>query len=487
MRKLIGFFGLAVTMLLSACGGGGGSPGTTIEAYSVSLRADKTSLPLNVGLYPFGPGVNFPFTTVVNVNATVNGRPIPGREEDDGFECRVVEGLNSGALAYTDGTPDGDEEHDGLWVSITLGVNSGGAAFRFHARDQAGPARVLCSILNPDDGIEYSASTVITVGGGAGTGRPASLYMNTTNTSSRGYLGSQQNINNIPNNIGITAAVMDDAVQPVPDPVAANVQVRILTTGSAAEIGARLISGTQSGNQVQLRTIAGVAQFSLSSGPARGVILLELAADRLDNNVTNGLQDPIIQWAAIPVVDGISPPITEIAPTTITMELGVPSVAVLEATGGTPPYTWCAVVGTQCTTGALSVTGLSLSADGVIGGTPLAQPGSYVVRVRVTDVNGFSAEANVTIVIEAQDALELEAADIDATAGVPFSFVLQATGGLPPYKWTGSLPTGVDIDEDTGVISGTIATAGTYLAVVTVTDSLGASASANLTITVEAP
>ena len=46
MRKLIGILGLASATLLTACGGGGGSSGNTNERYSITLRADRTSLPL---------------------------------------------------------------------------------------------------------------------------------------------------------------------------------------------------------------------------------------------------------------------------------------------------------------------------------------------------------------------------------------------------------------------------------------------------------
>ena len=39
MRKLIGWVGLAAATLLTACGGGGGSPGDTPESYTITLRA----------------------------------------------------------------------------------------------------------------------------------------------------------------------------------------------------------------------------------------------------------------------------------------------------------------------------------------------------------------------------------------------------------------------------------------------------------------
>jgi hypothetical protein len=46
MKKLIGMTALAMSALLTACGGGGGSAGSSDLPYSISLRADKTQLPI---------------------------------------------------------------------------------------------------------------------------------------------------------------------------------------------------------------------------------------------------------------------------------------------------------------------------------------------------------------------------------------------------------------------------------------------------------
>src|SRR5262249_22990835 len=58
-------------------------------------------------------------------------------------------------------------------------------------------------------------------------------------------------------------------------------------------------------------------------------------------------------------------------------------------------------------------------------------------------------------------------------AGTPFSGSCSATQGTPPYKWSGSgnAPPGLSIDPASGVISGTLTTAGTFTFDVIVTDS----------------
>ena len=61
----------------------------------------------------------------------------------------------------------------------------------------------------------------------------------------------------------------------------------------------------------------------------------------------------------------------------------------------------------------------------------------------------------------------------DGGIGVPYTAQMEATGGTQPYHWSissGQLPDGLTIDPDTGLISGTPTTAGTFGFTVQVTD-----------------
>jgi len=66
--------------------------------------------------------------------------------------------------------------------------------------------------------------------------------------------------------------------------------------------------------------------------------------------------------------------------------------------------------------------------------------------------------------------------------GKSFSFALAARGGVAPYTWSATgLPTGVTLST-AGVLSGTVATTGTYSIVFTVTDSSAAKSKNNATL-----
>ncbi|HLY20309.1 MAG TPA: putative Ig domain-containing protein, partial [Bryobacteraceae bacterium] len=149
----------------------------------------------------------------------------------------------------------------------------------------------------------------------------------------------------------------------------------------------------------------------------------------------------------------------------------------LQATGGTMPYTW------KVTGGSLPAA-LSLQANGTIAGLPTAV-GSFSFTAQVTD--SVNAKASAQFSLTVSSGLTITTSTLPGSAvGAAYSQTLAAGGGTAPYTWSiavGALPGGLTLTS-TGSITGTAAAAGTFTFTVQVKDNTGATAAKQLSIAV---
>ena len=169
-----------------------------------------------------------------------------------------------------------------------------------------------------------------------------------------------------------------------------------------------------------------------------------------------------------------------LAVTTASLPGGSPGAAYsqqLAGSGGSGGNAWSLAAGSL-------PQGLSLSAAGLISGTPTA-PGIANFTVQVKDSGGGSASKQLSINID-PPALTITTSSLPGgTVGASYSQPLAATGGSGGYTWSvsaGSLPTGLTLSS--GTIAGTPTAAGNSTFTVQVKDSSGATATKQLTITV---
>jgi hypothetical protein len=157
------------------------------------------------------------------------------------------------------------------------------------------------------------------------------------------------------------------------------------------------------------------------------------------------------------------------------------------ATGGIAPYTW-----TMSPTSVAS--GLTLSATGLLFGTPAATYGPATISVTATD-SATNQQQTLTITpsLTVSNALTVTTGTTlpNGTVGTAYSQTLAASGGSGTgYSWTitsgASNLTAIGLSLSTNVISGT-PTAGSATFTAQVTDSLNHTASAMFTVTVNAP
>jgi hypothetical protein len=95
----------------------------------------------------------------------------------------------------------------------------------------------------------------------------------------------------------------------------------------------------------------------------------------------------------------------------------------------------------------------------VISGTPRRSTLGRIIAVRVTDANQVATTRTFIMAIAPAAAPVINTTQLPkATVQLPYSATLTASGGAGAYRWAianGTLPKGLFLDSETGVISGT--------------------------------
>jgi hypothetical protein len=142
----------------------------------------------------------------------------------------------------------------------------------------------------------------------------------------------------------------------------------------------------------------------------------------------------------------------------------------LTAAGGVSPYHWAISDGTL-------PAGLVLdSATGEVSGTP-KQFTRATLLLRVEDSGPAEQQestAMMPVAIDPDHLMIVTPGMPQAIIGKPYTFKLEAAGGAEPYTWSvkgGSLPSGLELNSQSGVINGKPTQGGTSSFTMQVTDS----------------
>jgi hypothetical protein len=299
-------------------GGGGGFTGgfTGQTSISVGMTADKTTLPVNI--LNTGPSIGGPYTNTVTVQVMRNGKLFAAPV----INVAIASGLSSGALFYL----DGDSEHEQCpagatcppdlpapiaFRNIKFDDTAGIASFHFHATNAPGTVVLVASAQDPQTGQVISGNLTITVtgGGGGATGGfpsvvrfvmdPALVYIRNN------PLGTTTVTQNTVKQFQVF--VLDDFGQPINQGKGHALRVELLPNRPN---GGEWLSTTdangnpQEGTSVLANLIGGVATLVLHSGTLPGTVLISATADRRDNNVDNGIEMGITNYAMVPIGTG---------------------------------------------------------------------------------------------------------------------------------------------------------------------------------------
>jgi hypothetical protein len=99
--------------------------------------------------------------------------------------------------------------------------------------------------------------------------------------------------------------------------------------------------------------------------------------------------------------------------------------------------------------------------------------GTYPVTINAS--NGILPGATQSLIVTVVHMAITTTLLPSATVNAPYSATINAIGGNPPYKWfltsgSGPLPPGLELNKNTGLISGTPTSTGTYMFAVKVVD-----------------
>jgi hypothetical protein len=171
------------------------------------------------------------------------------------------------------------------------------------------------------------------------------------------------------------------------------------------------------------------------------------------------------------------------APADQTWEVGRPLQISIDAKGGAPGYSWKLSGPLPAKTGFIGDKGNGSTAT--LQGVP-AEAGTFPIVLTVTDASGASTEVKLTLTVAPK--LQIATSTVGrAQVGKRYRLLLVTRGGVGATSWalaTGSLPSGLRLNAETGVISGKARRAGRFRFTLVVTDALGAKAAMTYSLTV---
>ncbi len=300
-----------------------------------------------------------------------------------------------------------------------------------------------------------SASTLAAQISGTPLAKPNVAQLQVKNTD-----GSQSN--QVP--LTVTSAPSSPSALSIATPTLASGQVGVLYSGNFSATGGTpgytwaVTSGSLPAGMTL--TSAGVL-----SGTPSVATTSTFAITVTDSGSPSQQKTVTLSIVVMPVV--VTPPsLTASSASLAAGQVGSAYAASLNATGGTPGYTWSVVSGSL-------PAGLALSSAGVISGMPTTSgTATFTAAVKDSGSPAQTASVSETITVKASSLSITTSGLGTGQVGNQYLASLSASGGTPGYTWSissGSLPAGLTLSSG-GVISGLPAGNGTATFTVSVKD-----------------
>ncbi len=301
---------LLATFALASCGGGGSGsnsvfspPGTDTV---LTLTATTTTLPASP--YTVGAEETSPFPGNFLGSPYISEVTVTWRHKNGDFVTgtstvnAAVTPTGTLTLSTLDSTSTGTTGTDQFHTLLGSGpvdVTAGTGTIYIHAGQTPGTGTLIVTAVDPVSSQNISAQLNITVAG-ASSGVPASI---TVSAASGVYISSSGG----PQSTVVSATVTDGSGALVSAPAGvSNVQFQI--TGPAGTdatlVGVDGSGNTHTGTTVDAASHNGIASVTLQAGTQQGAVQVQATADRGDNNVDNGISNPVSATTTVAVSDG---------------------------------------------------------------------------------------------------------------------------------------------------------------------------------------
>jgi len=299
---------LLASLALASCGGGGGDGGafSAPQSGSISLTATTTQLPIYTGSGRPGPGT--PYEAEIDATWKNADGTLVTSCGTASIACHVSASISPVTVAglgiADDPTTTTINEAAIIYTTTPVTVNTGHATFWVVASSTAGTAVLTVSAVDPTTGRTVTSSLTFTITSGVG---PAPASITLASTPAGIYLPSSGGVSAS----SIQAAVLDGGGQLVADPTTGNggfdnIKFELIGQAGDAVLSTNSVAGPVQGASVTSHTVQGIAVVSLQAGDntPQGPLQVRVTVDRADNNVSNGIQDPVSKTTSVIVSDG---------------------------------------------------------------------------------------------------------------------------------------------------------------------------------------
>jgi hypothetical protein len=312
----------------------------------LQLTPTEVTLPLNpyIGLAQVGPQfvtnyLGSPYIAEVTLTwRHSNGQLVNGTSTVNvSIDPTTLAGfsqLDDPTTQQSDPTkPDGNEFLT-ILGSGPVNVTGGNGVIFIHSANVPGTGTLTVTAIDPDNNQTISSQLHFTVAGAA-SNLPSSISFATGGAV---YVSNSGG----PQSTVLNAQVTDGNDANVPDPDGFdNVQFQITSPNTDARLSGLNAAGQAVvGNTVNTVTHNGVAAVTFQAGSVQGPVQVKVTADRADNNVDNGIQDPVSSTATVIVSDGILYSLTLATPVLDAIRANSVSGNVTETLPGDPDATY---------------------------------------------------------------------------------------------------------------------------------------------------